>query len=257
MDTKQKMPIWKKLLIGFGILIVILFTLPFIFPTDYYKEGIDSYNKQNFQKALYNFNNVKPEDKNYNDAISKIKELKPIVDSLNKQVELAKKEKQDNKEKKKVDETQPNETKVGKESKENSIKGSIGQSYDLGPLTYKIERVKFKKFIGGIYTLNKADGVFLIITLTVTNKEQKQILIDNSFFRLVDEGGAVYDYSPDGTATLELTEFPGETFMGMTINPNVSKKAKVVFEVPTKKKNYKLVFSDPFSDEYLEIDMNE
>ncbi len=257
MDTKQKKPIWKKLLIGFGIFIVVLFTLPFIFPTDHYKEGIDSYNKQNYQKALYSFNNVKSEDKNYNDAISKIKEIKPIVDSLNKQAELVKKERRENKDKKQTAETKSIDTKVDKEGKENGIKGTIGQSYNLGSLTYKIERVKFKKFIGGIYTLNKADGVFLIITLTVTNKEQKQVQIDNSFFKLVDESGAVYDYSPDGTATLELTEFPGETFMGMTINPHVSKKAKVVFEVPKKKRNYKLIFADPFSDEYLEVEMTE
>ena len=105
--------------------------------------------------------------------------------------------------------------------------------------------------------MNKADGVFLVITLTVTNKDQKQILIDNSFFRLSDESGSVYDYSPDGTATLELTDFPGETFMGMTINPHVSKKAKVVFEVPTKKKDYKLIFVDPFSEEYLGINLSE
>lgn len=256
MDTKQKKPIWKKVLIGLGIFIVVLFTLPFIFPTDYYKIGIDYYNKKNFKKALYNFNNVKLEDKNYNDAISKIKEIKPFVDSLNKQAEIAKKEKHVYKEKIQT-ENQSRDNKVGKENKEKGIKGTIGQSYELGSLTYKIERIKYKNFIGGIYTLNKADGEFLIITLTVTNKGQKQVLIDNSFFKLVDQSGAVYDYSPDGTATLELTEFPGETFMGMTINPNVSKKAKVVFEVPTKKKKYNLVFADPFSDDYLEIYMKD
>lgn len=253
MDTKKN-PIWKKLLIGFGILIAILFTLPFIFPTDYYKEGIDFYNKQNYKKALYKFNNVKQEDKNYNDAILKIKEIKPIVDSLEKTEQLVKKDKQQKKENS-VTNTKDNRGENVESDK--GLKGTIGQTYDLGALSYKIEKVKFKKFIGGLYTLNKADGVFLIITLTVTNKEQKQILIDNSFFKLLDESGAVYEYSPDATSTLELTEFPGKTFMGMTINPHVSKKAKVVFEVPTKKKAYKLVFTDPLTDEFLEIEMTE
>lgn len=140
---------------------------------------------------------------------------------------------------------------------DNSIQGLVGQSYDLGTISYKIERTKFKKFIGGAYTLNKADGIFLIISLTVTNKGQNQIIIDNSYFQLADESGAVYEYSPDATATLEVSGVGGETFWGMTINPHVSKKAKVIFELPTKNKNYKLIFNDPFSEKSLEVYMND
>ena len=140
-------------------------------------------------------------------------------------------------------------------SKDKGLTGTVGQSYEVGSLTYKVERVKFKKFIGGLYTLNKADGVFVIISLTVTNKSRKEINIDNSFFKLTDESGAEYEYSPDGTASLEISQFPGETFMGMSLNPNVAKKGKVVFEVPSKKKNYKLIFTDPYSGTFLEIDM--
>ena len=80
-------------------------------------------------------------------------------------------------------------------SNNNSIQGLVGHSYDLGSISYKIERTKFKKFIGGAYTLNKADGIFMI-TLSVTNKGQNQVIIDNSYFQLADETGAVYEYSP-------------------------------------------------------------
>lgn len=245
-SPKKKMSTGKKVLIGIGIFIISIIILSELFPIDYYKDGIDYYNKQNYKKAYEYLCNVKQSDKNYNDAIVKIKEIKPIIDSLNNQAAVKKEN---------IDATA--KTNTDNQNTGNGMQGTIGQSYSLGSLTYKIEKVKFKKYIGGVYTLNKADGVFLIITLTVTNKAKEQVAIDNSFFRLIDDTGAVYDYSPDGTATLELSEFPGETFMGMIINPNITKKAKVVFEVPSKKKNYKLIFEDPFSDKSLEINMNE
>ena len=58
---------------------------------DYYKKGNDYYSKQNYEKALSAFNRVKPEDSNYVNAINKIKELQPIVDSLNAEKQLTKK----------------------------------------------------------------------------------------------------------------------------------------------------------------------
>lgn len=77
---KPKMKLWKKILIGVGILFVIGIIGETFFPTNYYEEGMDYYNKQNYSKALKDFNQVKPSDENYNAAIDKIKEIKPIVD---------------------------------------------------------------------------------------------------------------------------------------------------------------------------------
>ncbi len=91
-QPKKKKSLLKKILIGIGIFFVLMIVLSQLFPIDYYKEGLDYYNKQNYSKALYNFNNVKPEDKNYNDAIAKIQEIKPIVE----QQQAAEKAEKDN-----------------------------------------------------------------------------------------------------------------------------------------------------------------
>jgi hypothetical protein len=273
------MTILKRIAYGIILFFVGIFILMKLFPVDYYKNGMDNYNKLNYKEALTNFNNVESSDKNYSDAILKIKEVKPIVDSLErleaiekqavidqveKEAELEEKKLAENKNENAVEAevsiTEPSKEKVSviekTKAKPTGILGSVGQSYNVGTLTYKVERVKFKKFIGGIYTLNKADGVFVILTLTVTNRNKREIFIDNSFFKLIDQSGAEYEYSPDGTASLEMSDFPGETFLGMSLNPNVTKKGKVVFEVPTKHKEYKLIFSDPFSGTFLEINMN-
>src|SRR5690606_15694068 len=62
----------------FGFLLI----LSQLFPIDSYKEGLDYYNKKNYLKAYEYFQNVSPNEPNYYDAINKIAELKPIVDSL-------------------------------------------------------------------------------------------------------------------------------------------------------------------------------
>ncbi|WP_185249420.1 MULTISPECIES: hypothetical protein [Chryseobacterium] len=90
---KHKTDTWKKVLyITPSALVTILLTIGIIgsFFVDSYKSGLDYYNKKDFAKAYDFFRMVKPDDKNYNDAIAKISEIKPIVDSINTAKENAK-----------------------------------------------------------------------------------------------------------------------------------------------------------------------
>jgi hypothetical protein len=132
----------------------------------------------------------------------------------------------------------------------------LHQIYDLGKLNYRIDRIKFKKFVGGLLTLKRAHGEFLIVSVTVINKSKKQLIMDDSFFKLEDNSGAVYDYSPDAAAALELSDFPGVPFFGMTINPNIAKTGKAIFEVPSKNKSYHLVLFDENIEHQMSILLN-
>lgn len=101
-QPKKKVSILKKILIGIGALLGFLILIAILFPLDYYKEGVDSYNKKDYKKAYEFLSNVKPEDENYRDAIAKINEIKPIVDSLEFAKENAKAEKNAEKENQKL-----------------------------------------------------------------------------------------------------------------------------------------------------------
>jgi len=92
---KRKATSTKKALYIIPASLLILFTLIGVIGAifiDNYKMGVDNYNKKDYISAYENFRMVKPTDPNYNDAINKIAELKPIVDSL----ELVKKEEKEN-----------------------------------------------------------------------------------------------------------------------------------------------------------------
>ena len=83
--AKRNTVSWKKVLyILPASFLIILFIIGIVgtILIDNYKSGLDNYNKQNYIEAYQNFEKVAPNDKNYNDAILKMKEIKPIVDSL-------------------------------------------------------------------------------------------------------------------------------------------------------------------------------
>jgi hypothetical protein len=144
-------------------------------------------------------------------------------------------------------------TEAQQENKKNLI---LGQTFSIGQLNYRIDRIKFKKYVGGLLTLKKAHGEFLIVSITVTNKGRKQLAMDDSFFKLIDNTGAVYEYSPDAAVALELSDFQGVPFLGMTINPNIAKTGKAIFEVPTKDKRYNLMLFDETSEHRITIILN-
>ncbi len=78
------MSLLKKAALAIAGLFVLLFILFLIFPSDYYKIGMDYLQKNDLRKAYTYLGKVKMDDPNFNLATSKLNELKPIVDSLNR-----------------------------------------------------------------------------------------------------------------------------------------------------------------------------
>ena len=83
--VKRNTITWKKYLY---IISAILITTPTLIGVvglifiDNYKMGIDYYNEHDYERAYKNFEQVKSGNKNYADAITKMNEIRPIVDSL-------------------------------------------------------------------------------------------------------------------------------------------------------------------------------
>lgn len=96
---KHKTETWKKILYivpsALFTLLLIIGIIGSIF-IDNYEDGIDYYNKKEYIKAYESLSRVPQDDKNYSDAIAKINEIKPIVDSLKIAKENAENEKETN-----------------------------------------------------------------------------------------------------------------------------------------------------------------
>src|SRR5690606_1078457 len=78
---KRKTSTFKKLLYIipasistiFAFILILGTILSIAFPIDYYKKGLESYNKQDYKIAIEHFRKVKSNEENYEDALLKIK----------------------------------------------------------------------------------------------------------------------------------------------------------------------------------------
>ena len=109
----------------------------------------------------------------------------------------------------------------------------IGDQIDVGNFSYVVNNIKFTKTVGDEFTRKKADGIFLIVSVTFRNNDSKEHTLDNSFFKLTDDNGTEFESSTDGETALEMEG--KETLFLKQCNPNITKSGLLIFEVPEKK----------------------
>lgn len=142
--------------------------------------------------------------------------------------------------------TQPNEKldepqQVTNEQEEKKI--AIGESIEVGNFVYKVEKTTFKKSIGDEYFGQTADGIYLLVTLSIKNISNESRTLDNSLFKLTDNNGLVYESSIDATTAFEISG--GNSLFLKQCQPNISTKGTLIFEVP-QKDEYNLHLSGGF-----------
>lgn len=110
---------------------------------------------------------------------------------------------------------------------------SIGDSIKAGDFTWKITKVSTASQIGedvyGTFFGEKADGVFVILDVEVSNTGNSAKYLMDSFVKLVDEQDR--EFSPSTSAAIYLKP-EGSALMFEQINPGITKKGKIVYDVP-------------------------
>ncbi len=227
---KRNSVIWKKIayiLVGMGMsLFLLLCTIGLFYDVDYYKEGNKYYTQRNYTKAYEYFGKVEANNPNYNDAVLKMQEIKPIVDSLNLVEEQRKADAQKEKELLK-------EQEKSQKAKENEeIETSIGKEVSIGHFTYIVNDISFKKTIGESYFNEEADGIFLIVNLTILNTSDETRTLNGSLFYLTDKDDVKFEHSTRGSSILEMSG--KKTLFLKECQPRIKTKGSLVFEVPEK-----------------------
>jgi hypothetical protein len=118
--------------------------------------------------------------------------------------------------------------------KEEKVIASVGESIQVGNVVFTVNEVSTTKKIkdaGGFlsYKPESEGAVFLVVNVTVENAGKEAITTDASFFKLKD--GTV-EFSP---STIFTTD--SKFFMYDGINPGLSKKGNVLFEIPENAQN--------------------
>jgi hypothetical protein len=133
------------------------------------------------------------------------------------------------------DSTQP-ETDTQKSEQESEVETSIGKETSVGHFSYIINGIKFKKTVGGEFGSETADGIYLLVDLTIKNTSDETRTLDGSCFYLTDLDGVKFEYSINGSTALEMSGM--KSLFLKECQPRIKTKGILIFEVPEKGEYY-------------------
>jgi len=156
-------------------------------------------------------------------------------------------------------ETQNNNQEIKEEPKATEPEAYYaGDKVEVGNFAYIINSYYTTDKIGqdlmGTFMGEKADGIFLVIDVTIENiaKESKTIWASN--VQVVDDQDRTFEH--DTTAEIYLEDDQGFSFEQM--QPGLPKTGKIVFDVPKDiKGNLKISADSMWSDEFKYVSWNE
>lgn len=113
-------------------------------------------------------------------------------------------------------------------SKSNPIK--VGETVKLKGTQYTVESAETKADVGGEFANEKANGVYVIVTLTIENKKDETKTFSDSAAKFVATNDKKYSTDQDGT--FAAIGDGGETLIFEDMQPDLPKTGLLVFDVP-------------------------
>ncbi len=149
----------------------------------------------------------------------------------------------------KLEKNKPKATKENKDITQEDKKVVVQEDIDYSQYLGVISNVKYKnkKIIGiGMEALKKKDSRYEIVTFVFKNNTNHVYTLSSDYFRLYD-GENYYSISLDAQIEAEVTTniIGAYTLLDIIdeVNPQMTRKYKLIFEVP-KKGDYKLLCTD-------------
>lgn len=114
----------------------------------------------------------------------------------------------------------------------------VGQPVPVDKFTYTVNSVSNKKKIGNEYMNKQTEGTFLVLNVSIKNGDKEARMMDTSLFKIKDANGTEYDPFAEGDIYVN-----NDPLFLSNVNPGLTKKANVVFELPPDAKGLKLEVS--------------
>jgi hypothetical protein len=137
-------------------------------------------------------------------------------------------------------------------SKSNPIK--LGETVKLEGTQYTVKSAKRTSTVGGQFLEEKANGVFVVVKLTVENKKNETKTFVDESAKFIGSNGKTY--STDSEGTIASAGEGDESFILMDMQPDVPESGILVYDVPVgKAKGGLLEVSDLFGGGEAYIDL--
>jgi len=137
------------------------------------------------------------------------------------------------------------------DSQTKELTSSIGKESEVGYYTYTINKFEYKKTVGNEFTTQTADGIFLLVYLTIKNTSTETHTLDGSSFYITDQNDVKFEYSVDGSTALEMSG--EESLFLKECHPRIKTSGVLIFEVPEKADYYLNLAGDFFGTSTVKI----
>lgn len=128
----------------------------------------------------------------------------------------------------------------------------IGSVVTFGNVKYQVNNIELKKNIGNVYYNISADGVYLIVNMTLTNMDRESQSIANGMFKVYTSDN--YEYGSASEASAPLVMEGKNPILLENIPPKIPKQFSIAFEIPVDSDIYSLrIWNGWYSDKYIDI----
>lgn len=96
-----------------------------------------------------------------------------------------------------------------------------------------VDSVKTQSTVGdNQFDTAKAQGIYKVVKVTLTNNQNDAITVDTDSFTLVDSKGRKFSPSTDAQTALEASSDSKQSFFLQQINPGITVTGYIAFDVP-------------------------
>jgi hypothetical protein len=113
---------------------------------------------------------------------------------------------------------------------------SVGEALERNNWLMKLEKVETAATLKNVLGEKKAQGLFVVLTMSATNRSKQTTVLNGWDFKLSTPDGTKYDSSSDGSSA--LTGEPRPIILADQIQPGLTRSFRQVFDVNPSSKVY-------------------
>ncbi|MFE9082176.1 DUF4352 domain-containing protein [Bacillus mobilis] len=118
------------------------------------------------------------------------------------------------------------------ESKKEEPKKELSKEGESSKVKIAVGSVESIDSVGGEYLKEKAQGVFKVVEITITNNQKDAITVDANSFKLVDNKDREFTYSTQAQTAFDVSNGGSSDFFLKQLNPGLSQTGKIIYDVP-------------------------
>ncbi|WJE53640.1 DUF4352 domain-containing protein [Bacillus cereus] len=118
------------------------------------------------------------------------------------------------------------------ETKKEEPKKELSKEGESSKVKIAVGSVETLESVGNDITNEKAQGVFKVVEISITNNQKDAITVDANSFKLVDSQDREFKYSTQAQTAYDIANGGKLDFFLKQLNPGLTQTGKIIFDVP-------------------------